>query len=108
MRHTKVKVIPIWRIHLQDGLYYFVAGTTKRAIMETIKRSLDEVLWLGKPIKIEQVSPDDYNKILLQTEPDDEESFTTLYEEAKYYVEHNMNKDFFIASSFDVIIDATI
>jgi hypothetical protein len=106
MRHTKVKVVPIWRIFLSDRLYYFVIGSNKKAALETMKKIIDELPVM--PYKVEQLSPDDYHKILLQTDLEDEESYTTLAEEAKYFVDHGLEHEFFIASSFDVIGDWTL
>jgi hypothetical protein len=106
MRHTKVKIIPIWRVSLSDKLYYFVVGSNQKNALKTMKKIVDDLP--GKPFKVEQISPDDYDKILLQTDVEDEESLTTLAEEAKYFVEHGLEQQFFIASSFDVVVDFSL
>jgi hypothetical protein len=72
----------------------------------TMKNIIDELP--GRPYKIEQLSQDDYHKVLLQTDLDDEDSYTTLAEEAQYFIEHGLQNEFFIASSFDVVVDWTL
>lgn len=101
MRQTKVKTIPIWRISISDSIYYFVFGNNKKNAIETMKLSMDELT--NMPIHAEKLAPDYYNNILLQTDMEDPDNFTTLAEEAKYIIENKLEKQFFIASSFDVI-----
>lgn len=104
---TKVAVLPIWRIVVSEKLYYFVLGTTKKSVIETMKNN-DELEFDGQPVLIQSVNPEDSHKILLQLDLEDEEEYTTLYEEAKWYAEHHLDCDYFLATSFDVIADTTL
>ncbi len=101
---TKAAVLPIWKIVISEKLYYFVLGTSKKVAIENIKNN-EDLIFEGNSVFIEYVNPDDAHNILLQLDLDDEEEYTTLFEEAKYYSEHNIKCDYFLASSFDVIAD---
>lgn len=104
---TKVVVLPIWKITVTDKIYYFVIGNSKKAIMEYLKNNPEEFILDGQFAKVDQVLPENSQNILLQTDLEDEDSYTTLFEEAVYFTEHHMD-DFFLATSFDVIADLNL
>jgi hypothetical protein len=105
---TKVSILPIWRITVTDKIYYFVLGTSKKSIIDSIKNNSENLILDGNYIKISQIEADQSKKILLQIDVEDEDSYTTLFDEALYFTEHNLERDFFLATSFDVIADLSL
>jgi hypothetical protein len=103
---TKVAVLPIWKVDVEDNLYYYLLGTNKRTVLENLKHNSFYEDFINTPFVIKQISPDDASHILLQLDIENEDEITTLYEEAKYYSDHNC--DFFLATNMDVIADATL
>lgn len=98
---TKVAVLPIWKVIVADTIYYFLIGASKKTAIEALKT--EDLMYEGKPVVIEPVLPEESHRILLQLDSEDEDEYTTLFEEAKYCCEHNFHHNHFLASSFDVV-----
>ena len=101
-----VGILPIWRLTISDKLYYYLLGTTKKSALETLKNNDEDVLF--ENFTIEPVPTEDAKNILLQVDLENEDEFTTLFEEARYYSEHQLEREFFLASSFDVVADYSL
>lgn len=104
---TKVSVLPIWKITVTENIYYFVLGISKKTIIDNITSNKENLILDGQYLTISLIDQEESKKILLQVDLEDD-VYTTLFNEAKYYTDHNLERDFFLATSFDVIADLTL
>jgi hypothetical protein len=102
----KTSVPPLWKLHVSEGFFYYIFGYTKASAIKNM-RDFEFELYNGQPINIQPITPERAKGILLQVDSEDENSFTTLWDEAEYIYRHNLD-DLFVASSFDVIADYTL